>query len=280
LIGDDEHCWTDNGIFNIEGGCYAKCIQLSRDAEPLIYDAIRYGAVVENVVMDPTTRALDFNDGSLTENTRVAYPLDYIPNAVLPSLGPQPKDVVFLTCDAYGVLPPISRLTPEQAMYHYLLGYTAKVAGTEIGVKEPTLTFSPCFGAPFLPLHPTEYAKLLGERIKKHQTRCWLVNTGWSGGPFGVGKRMKIAHTRAMVNAALAGKLNDVHYVEDPVFGVSVPTSCPDVPNEVLIARNTWANKADYDAKAAQLAKEFVKSFEKYAKYATPEIIAAGPKVK
>ena len=279
LIGDDEHCWSETSIFNIEGGCYAKCINLSRENEPLIYDAIRYGAIVENVVMDEQTRTINFADDSITENTRCAYPIEYIPNAVLPSVGPKPKNIVFLTCDAFGVLPPISRLSPAQAMYHFLLGYTAKVAGTEIGIKEPTMTFSACFGAPFLPLHPTEYAKFLGEKIAKEQVRVWLVNTGWSGGGIGVGKRMKIAYTRAMVNAALAGELDHVEYIEDPIFKVSIPTTCPNVPNEVLIPKNTWADKEAYDQKALWLAKEFVKNFKKYEAFATDEIKAASPNV-
>jgi phosphoenolpyruvate carboxykinase (ATP) len=279
LIGDDEHCWSETSIFNIEGGCYAKCINLSRENEPLIYDAIRYGAIVENVVMDEQTRAINFADDSLTENTRCAYPIDYIPNAVLPSVGPKPKNIVFLTCDAFGVLPPISRLSPAQAMYHFLLGYTAKVAGTEIGIKEPTMTFSACFGAPFLPLHPTEYAKFLGEKIAKENVRVWLVNTGWSGGSIGTGKRMKLAYTRAMVNAALAGELDHVEYTEDPIFKVFVPTTCPNVPNEILIPKNTWADKDAYDQKALWLAKEFVKNFKKYEAFATDEIKAASPNV-
>lgn len=280
LIGDDEHCWSETSIFNIEGGCYAKCINLSRESEPLIYDAIRYGAIVENVVMDEQTRIINFADDSLTENTRCAYPIDFIPNAVLPSVGPKPKNIVFLTCDAFGVLPPISRLSPAQAMYHFLLGYTAKVAGTEIGIKEPTMTFSACFGAPFLPLHPTEYAKFLGEKITKEQVRVWLVNTGWSGGGIGVGKRMKIAYTRAMVNAALAGELDSVSYVEDPIFKVSVPTACPNVPSDVLIPKHTWADKEAYDQKALWLAKEFVKNFKKYEPFATDDIKAASPNIE
>lgn len=280
LIGDDEHCWSETSIFNIEGGCYAKCINLSRENEPLIYDAIRYGAIAENVVLDEETRVIDFADDSITENTRCAYPLDYIPNAVLPSIGPKPKNIVFLTCDAFGVLPPISRLTPAQAMYHFLLGYTAKVAGTEIGIKEPTMTFSACFGAPFLPLHPTEYAKFLGEKIAKEHVRVWLVNTGWTGGGVGVGHRMKIAHTRAMVNAALAGELDGVPYVEDPIFKVAIPTSCPNVPSEVLIPKNAWADKDAYDQKALWLAREFVKRFKTFEQFATDEIKAAAPNVE
>ncbi|MBC8044449.1 MAG: phosphoenolpyruvate carboxykinase (ATP) [Rhizobacter sp.] len=280
LIGDDEHCWSDASVFNIEGGCYAKCINLTHEQEPLIYDAVKFGSVVENAVMNETTRAIDFADASLTENTRCAYPLEYITNALLPSVGPKPANIVFLTCDAYGVLPPISKLTAEQAMYHYLLGYTAKVAGTEIGITEPTMTFSPCFGGPFLALHPTDYAKLLGEKIKKENVQCWLVNTGWSGGEYGVGKRMKISYTRAMVNAALSGKLDGVKFVEDPIFKVAVPTSCPEVPAEVLMPRHTWADKEAYDKKAVWLAKEFIKNFEKYSEFASDEVKAASPNVE
>jgi phosphoenolpyruvate carboxykinase (ATP) len=279
LVGDDEHYWTDRGVANIEGGCYAKCIDLSRESEPLIYDAIRFGAVVENAVMDDATREIDFSDGSLTENTRAAYPLEYIPNAVVPSVAPTPQNVVFLTCDANGVLPPISRLDPAQAMYHYLLGYTAKVAGTESGITEPQLTFSPCFGAPFLPLHPSRYARLLGERLDRTKARCWLVNTGWSGGGFGVGRRMSIAHTRALVNAALAGKLDAVEYREHPVFRVAMPAVAPGVPADVLDPRRTWGNAQDYDQRAVQLAREFHKSFERYSDYAGADVRAAGPRV-
>jgi phosphoenolpyruvate carboxykinase (ATP) len=279
LIGDDEHAWSDTSVFNIEGGCYAKCINLSPEAEPMIYNAIRYGAIVENVVMDETTRQIDFTSDAITENTRCAYPLDFIPNAVHPSIGGKPKNIIFLTCDAFGVLPPISKLNSAQAMYHFLLGYTAKVAGTEIGIKEPTMTFSACFGAPFLPLHPTEYAKLLGEKIETGKVQVWLVNTGWSGGAIGTGKRMKIAYTRAMVNAALSGKLNDASYTHDPIFGVSIPTTCPDVPAEVLIPKSAWKDKNAYDQKALWLAKEFVKNFKKYEAFATDDVRAAAPKV-
>lgn len=277
LIGDDEHGWGPDGVFNFEGGCYAKVINLSKEYEPQIYNAIRFGAVLENVVLDPETNATRYADGSLTENTRGAYPLNYIDNAVEPSVGGHPKNVVFLTCDAFGVLPPISRLTSEQAMYHFLSGYTAKVAGTEAGVTEPQTTFSTCFGAPFLPLNPATYADLLGKKIAEHKSRVWLVNTGWSGGPYGVGSRMKLPYTRAMINAALAGKLDEVRYEPHAVFGVSVPQSCPDVPADVLNPRNTWKDAAAYDAKARDLAGRFVKNFTKFTA-ASDAIRAAGPK--
>lgn len=277
LIGDDEHGWSDSGTFNFEGGCYAKAINLSPELEPQIYSAIRFGAVLENVVLDPVTCAPHFENISLTENTRAAYPLDYISNAVDPAIGSHPKNIVFLTCDAFGVLPPISRLTREQAMYHFLSGYTAKVAGTEAGVTEPQVTFSTCFGAPFLPLDPARYADLLGKKIDQYQPRVWLVNTGWSGGPYGVGKRMRLPHTRAMVNAALAGDLDEVIYAEDPIFGLSVPKSCPGVPAEVLNPRGTWNDKSAYDAKANDLAGRFRKNFEKFQS-ASAAVRAAGPK--
>lgn len=254
LIGDDEHGWSDKGIFNFEGGCYAKAIKLSKEDEPQIYNAIRFGSICENTALDLDTHEIDFDDDSLTENTRVAYPLNFIDNAVIPSVGPHPKDVFFLTCDAFGVLPPISKLTKEQAMEQFLLGYTAKVAGTEKGITEPEATFSACFGAPFLPLPPTVYAKLLGDKLEKHGSTVWLVNTGWTGGPYGVGSRIKIPYTRAMVSAALDGKLNDVEYRTDPNFGLLVPTSCPDVPAELLDPKQTWADKDAYDAQAVKLA--------------------------
>ena len=276
LIGDDEHGWGDDGVFNIEGGCYAKCIKLSKEYEPQIYNAIRFGAVLENVVVDPTTRAIDFDNATLTENTRVAYPLDFIDGAVIPSVGGHPNNVVFLTCDAFGVLPPISKLTPDQAMYHFLSGYTAKVAGTEAGVTEPEATFSACFGAPFLPLPPQRYATMLGDRLEKHGTRCWLVNTGWSGGVYGVGKRMNINHTRAMVKAALTGELDNVPYEKDAVFGLSIPQSCPGVPANVLTPRKTWSDGPAYDAKAEELSKLFRKNFTKF-ETAEAQLAAAGP---
>jgi len=261
LIGDDEHGWSDEGVFNIEGGCYAKCIKLSREGEPTIWDAIRYGAVLENVVLGDG-RVPDYDDVSLTENTRCAYPLDHIEGAVAPSVGGHPKNVFFLTCDALGVLPPISRLTPEQAKYHFLNGYTAKVAGTEAGVTEPQLTFSTCFGAPFLPLRPGTYADLLEQKLSRHGSQVWLVNTGWTGGPYGVGNRIKLQYTRAMIRAALEGRLTD--FSTDPIFGLSVVASCPDVPAEVLDPRSTWADAAAYDAKASELREKFDQNFEKY----------------
>lgn len=277
LIGDDEHGWSDAGTFNFEGGCYAKAINLSPVEEPQIFNAIRFGAVCENVVMNPLTRQCDFSDGSLTENTRVAYPLHFIENAVEPSIGGHPQNIVFLTCDAFGVLPPVARLTPEQAMYHFLSGYTAKIAGTEAGLSnEPQVTFSTCFGAPFLVLNPAVYAEMLGQRIAQHKSRVWLVNTGWSGGPYGVGNRMKLRLTRAMVRAALAGQLDDVAYEPHPVFRVAVPRSCPEVPSELLNPRNTWKDAADYDAKARELAARFAKNFEKFPQ-AAEAIRKAGP---
>lgn len=278
LIGDDEHGWSDTGVFNFEGGCYAKCIRLSREFEPQIWDAIRFGTVLENVTIDPTTRILDFDDGSLTENTRAAYPAGFIPGAVIPGVAGHPSHIFFLTCDAFGVLPPIARLTPEQAMYHFLSGYTAKVAGTERGMgDEPAATFSACFGAPFLVLHPTVYANMLGERIAQHRVRCWLVNTGWTGGPFGVGGRIKLPHTRAMLHAALSGALADVPTEQDPVFGLQVPTACPGVPAEILTPRATWADPAAYDTRAAELAGRFRKNFRQFDD--VPDAVkSAGPR--
>jgi phosphoenolpyruvate carboxykinase (ATP) len=278
LIGDDEHGWSDEGVFNFEGGCYAKVINLSAEAEPEIYKTThKFGTILENVVYDEKSRIIDLFDGSITENTRASYPLTSIDNVEMSGLGSIPKNIIFLTADAFGVLPPISKLTPAQAMYHFLSGYTAKVAGTEKGVTEPSATFSACFGAPFLVHKPTVYAKMLGEKIAKHQVNCWLVNTGWSGGAYGVGKRMKISFTRSMVHAALNGDLDKVAYEKDPVFGVMVPTSCPDVPAEVLKPRNTWENKASYDETAAKLAGMFRKNFEQFAANASADVIAAGP---
>ncbi len=280
LIGDDEHGWSDRGVFNFEGGCYAKMIRLSAEAEPQIYSTTkRFGTVLENVVMDPATRALDFDDSSLTENTRGAYPIEFIDNAVPSGTGGHPNTIVMLTADAYGVLPPVAKLSAEGAMYHYLSGYTAKVAGTEKGVTEPSATFSTCFGAPFLPLNPNVYAKQLGERIAKYGSQVWLVNTGWTGGAYGVGSRMKIAHTRAMIRAALSGQLDGVQYQRHPVFNIDVPTSCPDVPQNVLDTRSTWADKAAYDAQAAKLAKMFVDNFKSNFADADPAVAAAGPKI-
>ncbi len=276
LIGDDEHGWSGNGLFNFEGGCYAKVINLSREAEPEIYDAShRYGTVLENVVMDPETRLLDLTSTALTENTRSSYPLDFIPNASESGLGPQPTNIVMLTADAFGVLPPISKMTVEQAMYHFLSGYTARVAGTEKGVDEPQATFSTCFGAPFMTRHPSVYAKLLGEKIAGTNVNCWLVNTGWSGGGYGVGQRMKIAHTRAMVRAALDGRLGSVPTKPDPVFGLHIPQSCPDVPDEVLNPRNTWSDKAAYDATAKELAARFAENFRQYEGHVDAQVMAA-----
>jgi phosphoenolpyruvate carboxykinase (ATP) len=278
LIGDDETGWNDQGVFNIEGGCYAKCIKLSREYEPQIYQAIRFGTVLENVVVNEATRAIDFNSAAITENTRAAYPLEYIPNAVIPSVGGHPKNIVFLTCDAFGVLPPIAKLTPDQAMYHFLSGYTARVAGTEAGVTEPQATFSTCFGAPFLPLPPQRYATMLGERLATHNAHCWLVNTGWTGGGAGVGQRMNLRYTRAMVTAALSGELNGVTFAKDPIFGLSIPQSCPDVPADVLSPRSTWPNPAAYDAKANHVAGLFAENFAKFDRVSAT-VAAAGPKV-
>ena len=279
LIGDDEHGWSDHGVFNFEGGCYAKAIRLSATSEPEIYAATgRFGTVLENVVVDPLTREVDFDNDKITENTRASYPIHFIPNHQPSGVAGHPRNVVFLTADAFGVLPPIARLTPEQAMYHFLSGYTAKVAGTERGVTEPSATFSSCFGAPFLPLPPGVYAKLLGERIANHDARVWLVNTGWTGGPYGTGSRMKLSHTRAMLTAALAGRLDSIQYRKDPVFGFDVPLAVPDVPSEVLTPRNTWPDKAGYDAQAGKLADMFRKNFAAFAAQVPEAVAAAGPK--
>jgi phosphoenolpyruvate carboxykinase (ATP) len=278
LIGDDEHGWSAHGVFNFEGGCYAKMIRLSKEAEPQIYATTqRFGTVLENVVMDPVTRQLDLDSDTLTENTRGAYPLTSIDNAVPSGLAGHPTNIVMLTADAFGVLPPIARLSPEAAMYHFLSGYTAKVAGTERGVTEPKATFSTCFGAPFMVWDPNVYAKLLGERIEKHKAKVWLVNTGWTGGPYGVGTRMKISYTRAMINAALSGQLDAVGYHTDPIFNLEVPVSCPGVPREVLRPRNTWSDQAAYDAQAKKLAQMFVDNFKTFEATATAEVKAAGP---
>ena len=279
LIGDDEHGWTNKGVFNFEGGCYAKVINISRDTEPQIWDAIKFGAILENTRFAEGTRTPDYSNVSVTENTRTAYPIDFINNAVEPSLGGVPKNIFFLTADAFGVLPPISKLSPAQAMYHFISGYTAKVAGTEMGVTEPQTTFSACFGAAFLPLHPTKYAELLGKKMQENKVNVWLINTGWTGGPYGIGSRMKLKYTRAMLTAAMEGKLDNVEYRQHAVFGVAIPQTCPEVPSEVLNPRSTWADKEAYDAKANQLAKEFVKNFEKYASFANEEILSGAPKV-
>jgi len=279
LIGDDEHCWTDQGTFNIEGGCYAKVIKLSKEQEPDIWNSLSFGAVLENVQYDQTSRVVDYDNISFTENTRGSYILDSIPNAKLPAVGGHPKNVIFLTADAFGVLPPVSKLTPGQAMFHYISGYTAKVAGTEVGVKDPEPTFSPCFGGPFLVWHPTKYAELLAEKLKKHGATTWLVNTGWSGGAYGTGSRIKLKYTRAIIDAIHSGALAAVATVEDPNFGFAVPQSCPDVPAEILTPRNTWADKAAYDEKAKKVAQLFKDNFKKYESGASAEVKAGGPKV-
>ncbi len=281
LIGDDEHGWSDDGVFNFEGGCYAKVIKLSASAEPEIYQTTRnFGTVLENVVIDPVTRRYDLDDDSLTENTRGCYPLNQIPNSEPSGMGSHPQNVIMLTADAFGVLPPVSKLTPEQAMYHFLSGYTAKVAGTERGVSEPQATFSTCFGAPFMALQPSVYANLLKEKLNKHKAQVWLVNTGWGGGPYGVGKRISIGHTRAIINAILKGKLKNVPTTEDPVFGLHVPASCEGVPTEILAPRNTWKSPEEYDSKARDLAQRFEKNFEKFKDTVTKEVVASGPRAK
>jgi len=279
LIGDDEHCWSNEGIFNIEGGCYAKAIHLSAENEPEIYSAIRFGTVLENVVYDPATHAVDFDDTTITENTRAAYPIGYIPNAKIPCMAGHPHNIIFLAYDAFGVLPPVARLTPTQAMYHFISGYTAKVAGTEMGVTEPQATFSACFGAAFLVWHPNKYAELLAQKIRQHDTKAWLINTGLSSGGHGTGKRISLKYTRAIINAIHDGSFDALPMVEDPTFGFSVPTSCPGVPSEILTPRNTWSNTAEYDVTAHKLASLFAKNFEKYAAGCAPEIIEAGPRL-
>lgn len=279
LIGDDEHGWGPDGVFNFEGGCYAKCVDLSEEKEPQIFHAIRFGSVLENVVLDPKTRVPDYHDIRYTENTRAAYPVEFIERAMIPGIGGHPKNVMFLAADAFGVLPPIAKLTPEQAMYHFLSGYTAKLAGTEAGLgSEPVPDFSTCFAGPFLPLPPKVYAEMLGRRLREHNAQCWLVNTGWTGGAFGVGKRMSLPHTRAMVNAALDGTLAKGEFVCEPAFGLSIPTSCPGVPSELLSPRNAWPNKAAYDKQAAMLATKFEENFAKFD--APAEVKAAGPKAR
>lgn len=278
LIGDDEHGWADGSVFNFEGGCYAKCIDLTAEKEPEIWNAIKFGAILENINFIDNTSTVDFADGSKTENTRVSYPIHYISNAVHPSVGGNPKNIFFLTCDAFGVLPPISKLTTEQAMYHFISGYTAKVAGTEMGVTEPQTTFSACFGRAFLPLHPAKYAELLGKKMKENKVNVWLVNTGWTGGSYGVGERMKLKYTRAMITAALNGELEKVEFVTSPVFKLAMPTTCPNVPNEILQPRETWTDKNAFDATLNNLAEQFNKNFEQYASETSKEIIDAGPK--
>jgi len=280
LIGDDEHGWSDEGVFNFEGGCYAKVIQLSAAAEPQIYACTRkFGTILENVAFDPVTRIIDLDDESITENTRASYPLEYIANAVPEKLGGHPKNIILLTCDASGVMPPIAKLTPDQALYQFISGYTSKIAGTEVGLgKEPEMTFSTCFGAPFMVHHPSFYADLLKRKIVKYDVHCWLVNTGWIGGPYGIGKRISIRYTRALLNAALGGKLLDVKFATDPVFGFSVPQSCDDVPSHVLNPGDSWPDKAAYMQRYRELASRFIENFKKFEAGCPPEIRAASPR--
>jgi len=281
LIGDDEHGWSNNGLFNFEGGCYAKVINLSAKQEPEIFETTRtFGTILENVVMDPKTREIDLYDASLTENTRGSYPITQIPNAELSGCAGHPANVVFLTCDAFGVLPPVSKLTNAQAMYHFINGYTAKVAGTEKGVTEPSPTFSPCYGGPFLPLHPRRYAEMLGTKLEEHGVTVWFINTGWTGGPYGVGERIPIHHTRAIVNAALDGKLSRITTVTHEVFGLQMPIECPGVPSDILSPRNTWTDKDAYDQQARTLARQFEENFLKYSDDVTDEVRSAGPVIK
>ncbi len=277
LIGDDEHCWTDSGIFNIEGGCYAKVIHLSKENEPEIYDAVRYGAVLENVVFDETTHEVNYDDASITENTRVAYPIDFIKNAKIPCVGSHPENIIFLTCDAFGVLPPVAKLTPEQAMYHFVSGYTAKIAGTEMNVTEPTATFSACFGAAFLVWHPAKYAELLAEQIRRHGSHVWLLNTGWTGGPHGVGSRMSLKYTRSIIDAIHDGSLASQPTKSDPIFRFQVPTVCGKIPADLLWPRDAWADGEAYDSSARRLADLFQQNFQKFEAGATEAIRAAGP---
>lgn len=278
LIGDDEHGWSDDGVFNFEGGCYAKAIDLSAENEPEIYRAIRYGTVLENVVYDEVTRAVDFSDTSITQNTRASYPLEFIDNVKLPATGGHPTNVILLTCDAFGVLPPVSKLTPEQAMYHFISGYTAKVAGTEMGVTEPKATFSACYGAAFMVWHPSKYAELLAEKMAEHGSTAWLVNTGWTGGPHGVGSRIKLRYTRAIIDAIHDGSLAKAETVVDPTFGLAVPVECAGVPSELLVPRNTWTDTAAYDVQAAKLADLFNQNFTQFADGSSRAIMEAGPR--
>jgi phosphoenolpyruvate carboxykinase (ATP) len=282
LIGDDEHIWTEEGVFNIEGGCYAKCVGLSKQTEPEIFDAIRFGSVLENVIYDPSTREVDYKNISITENTRACYPIEHIANAKIPCVGGHPKNIIFLTCDAFGVLPPVSRLTPEQAMYHFINGYTSKIPGTEVGVTEPQVTFSACFGEAFLVRHPTVYAELLAEKMKAHSANAWLVNTGWTGGGPGVGKRMSLKHTRAILDAihSTDGKdLTKSPTTTLPIFGLQVPTQCEGVPSEILVPRKAWKDTDAYDRQLQRLGTMFIKQFENYKEQASKAIIEAGPKV-
>ncbi len=280
LIGDDEHCWTDEGVFNIEGGCYAKAIDLSAEKEPQIYSAIRFGSVLENVLYDPVTREVDFSDTTITENTRASYPIEFIPNAKIPCVGGHPKNIIFLTYDAFGVLPPVSKLTPAQAMYHFISGYTAKVAGTEMGVTEPQATFSACFGAAFLVWHPSKYAEMLAEKMRRHGAQAWLINTGLSGGAYGTGERISLDHTRAIIDAVHDGTLATMPTLEDALFGFAVPTRCPGVPAEILLPRQTWADADAYDNAARKLAGLFTANFEKYEPASSREIVEAGPRLE
>jgi phosphoenolpyruvate carboxykinase (ATP) len=280
LIGDDEHGWSENTVFNFEGGCYAKCINLSAEKEPQIHKAIRFGSLLENVRCFEGTNTVDFANDSVTENTRVSYPIEFIDNALIPSVGGFPKNIFFLTADAFGVLPPISKLTKAQAMFNFVSGYTAKVAGTEAGVVEPQATFSACFGKAFMPLHPTQYAELLGKKLEEHNVNVWLINTGWTGGEYGVGSRMSLPHTRAMIKAALNGELNNVEFVKDSVFHLAIPTSCPNVPSEILNPRNTWKDKEEYDKVANHLAQLFIDNFKQFASVASEEMKSALPTVK
>lgn len=279
LIGDDEHGWTDTGVFNFEGGCYAKVIDLSPENEPEIWGAIRFGALVENTRFNHGSRTVNYQDSSLTENTRTAYPVHFIPNAVTPSLGGIPKNIFFLTADAFGVIPPISRLGKSQAMYHFISGYTAKVAGTEMGITEPKLTFSSCFGVAFLPLHPANYATILGEKIEQYQTNVWLINTGWTGGPYGIGSRIKLAYTRAMITAALKGELEGVDYRTHAVFGMQIPQSCPDVPTTLLNPEDTWEECSAYFRQAEELGRAFIDNFRQFESMASPEILWGAPRI-
>jgi phosphoenolpyruvate carboxykinase (ATP) len=281
LIGDDEHGWSDNGVFNFEGGCYAKVIGLSESAEPEIYATTeRFGTILENVPFDPVTRLIDLDNDSITENTRASYPLEFIANAVPEKKAGHPKNIILLTCDANGVMPPIARLDTNQALYQFISGYTAKVGGTEVGLgKEPAITFSACFGGPFMVHHPSKYAELLKRKIERYGVQCWLVNTGWVGGPYGVGKRISIRHTRALLNAALSGKLNNVEYTRDPVFGFLVPMECPRVPREVLSPSSSWGDEKEYDRRYKDLAMRFKENFAKFANQTPPEVVEAGPRV-
>ncbi len=279
LIGDDEHGWDDDSVFNFEGGCYAKTIDLSKEKEPDIYNAIKYGSILENVTFVDGANTIDYKSKIITENTRVSYPLNFISNIMEPSIGKSPKNIFFLTADAYGVLPPISKLSPGQAMYHFISGYTAKVAGTEAGIKEPKPTFSACFGAPFMPLHPAVYAEMLGKKMKEHNVNVWMVNTGWTGGGYGIGSRMKLEYTRAMITTALQGKLDKVPYRPHSVFGMMIPEECPEVPSQILSAELTWADKDAYTKTANRLARYFIQNFEKYKENVSDEILAAAPKI-